>query len=473
MSIQQLRSGRSQPQEPATAPRQGTVSLFSVIIIVALIGVVGLGLDTALVMTARQQLQRSADAAALAAAALLREPGQDTTGVAANYQIARRAAQDTAAAASNDIVRCGQAGIALADNFANADDDVNQVGDIVLGAWRFDTGTNQFAFVRTDMNTGLPVPDAVKVRAQCASGSMNSQLELMFGATFGSIFGSGANNVSNVGRASIAKLGRPDDPLILVLHRTQRGSLLFDGGVIMDVRAGTVQVDSSHGCAFNVNGSIGIMEAQRTRVVGGACLTPSNLTGDLIEGSPYVPDPLAGLAAPSTIGMPNRGGITAAGTYDPGYYPDGINMNGGIARLNPGIYVFGNNAPAKGIDLKGDAFLEGERVLLYMEPGAAVNTGGSGAGMRLTPMISGTYWGVTVFMARTGSADAVITGGGVFDVKGTFYVPNGDIEMRGDVTRLVGRIIVDTLTVRGNSTFVITGDDLPPPEGPLFVYLVN
>ena len=173
--------------------------------------------------------------------------------------------------------------------------------------------------------------------------------------------------------------------------------------------------------------------------------------------------------------MVNRGGITAAGNYLPGYYPDGINMNGGFADLASGIYYIGNRAPARGIDLKGDAVLRSNAggVLIYLEPGASLVTSGSASGLQLSPMTSGTYNGVTIFMARTGNGSASIGGLGNFVIRGTLYVPNGELEMHGTVDRTVGRIIVETQRVSGNAHYVITGDDVPPPDGPQYVFLVN
>src|SRR4030095_3151578 len=116
----------------------------------------------------------------------------------------------------------------------------------------------------------------------------------------------------------------------------KRGSLTMSGGVTMDVRAGTVQVDSDNACAFEINGTSAIMDAQATRVVGNACLAPTTLVGDLTPGSPYVPDPLINLPAPDPNTMVNRGGITSPGTYLPGYYPDGVNLNNGGAHPETG-----------------------------------------------------------------------------------------------------------------------------------------
>src|SRR6185369_6846496 len=103
----------------------------------------------------------------------------------------------------------------------------------------------------------------------------------------------GASGTSNVGRPATAVIGPQDAPLILVLDPSGAESLDMNGSVTMDVEAGTVQIDSNARCAFDASGAAGQMQAQRTRVVGGACISPSNLTGDLITQSFYVPDPLA------------------------------------------------------------------------------------------------------------------------------------------------------------------------------------
>ena len=60
---------------PHRIDRRGSIAFLSAIAVIVLVALVGLGLDMALVMTARQQLQRTADACALAAAAMLTDPG--------------------------------------------------------------------------------------------------------------------------------------------------------------------------------------------------------------------------------------------------------------------------------------------------------------------------------------------------------------------------------------------------------------
>src|SRR5689334_20022489 len=109
---------------PPSARRRGSVSILCAVAAFVLIGLVGLTVDTAWVMTARQQLQAAADAAALAGAARL-----SSTGSA--QPVARAAALSTALA--NRVVGCCPNGVLLDPNPSN---DPN--GDVVVGRWKYD-----------------------------------------------------------------------------------------------------------------------------------------------------------------------------------------------------------------------------------------------------------------------------------------------------------------------------------------------
>ena len=437
---------------PGTArTRRGAVSILTAFGVLLLLLIVGIGIDTALVMTANQQLQRAADSVALAAANQLQYTQAN------DYPLARAKALETAAL--QNIIRCGTTGIQIADNTANAPAPSGRT-DMLIGAWRFNRTTNVFEFVRTDFSTGLPRANAVQIYPRCGDGTSNSPLALLFSPLFG------ATATSDVGRPATAVLAPRDNPLILVLDPTGAEALHFNGGITMDVEAGTIHVDSSHGCAFEVDGSSGLLMAQRTRVVGNVCIPPSSLTGDLITGSFYVPDPLAGLPAPIAGGMPDYDRITAAGTYNPGYYPRGITVNGGTIELNPGVYYID-----RGITLTGNTLLRGSGVCLYLASQDFRTTGGSG--VVISPPTSGTYAGISYFQARTNTTASSIGGTGAFDIRGTIYFPNATFGMSGNASRTIGRIIVWRLDISGNAGYVITGLDVPPPTDPPHVFLVR
>jgi Flp pilus assembly protein TadG len=446
MRILRRAFGRSLPRS-SSRRRRGAFTLFSAIAALILVGLVGLALDTAWALTARMQLQRTADAAALAAAAQLNVPGQSS------YSLARQAAIDTAL--ENRVVGCGTSGIVLD---ANASNSVS--GDIVVGEWRFDTVANHFYFDPTSSR-----PDAVRVRAGCGSTSQNPALALLFGSLFG-------QRTAEGGRTAIARQGRSDDALLLVLDPGSPAALLMNGGAILDVEAGTIQVNSNAACALQKNGGSGEIRAQRTRIVGTAC-GGSGITGDVIEGCQVVPDPLASLPEPNPValGLANLPPIRAGGNFGPGYYAGGIDMNGGTATLQPGIYVIGNQGPGQGIHLVGQSQLVGTGVTIFLQNGARLRSTG-GSGISITPPSSGTYAAISFFQARGNAAIASIQGLGTWNFGGTMYLPAGTVSMGGNVGRTIGRIITGKLDISGNGNYQIVGPP-PPPTTPNFVYLIQ
>jgi Flp pilus assembly protein TadG len=430
--------------------RRGAISLLTALGALVLLMIIGLGIDTALVMTANEQLQRAADSTALAAA------NQYQYAVASdNWQLVRNKAIETAAL--QNVIRCGT--LQLADNPTNAPTGSGRT-DMLLGAWQFNRTTHAFEFAPTNFATGLPSPNAIQVYPRCGDGTMNSALALLFSPLFG------ATATSTVGRPATAVLKTPDQPLILVLDPTGANALNFNGGVTMDVQAGTIQVDSSNACAWSANGTSGVLEGQRTRIVGDVCIVPSNLTGDLITHSFYVPDPLAGLPAPNPASMTNYGIMQNSGDYLPGYYPQGISLNGGTTTLEPGVYYIEN-----GINLKGNSVLAGTGACLYLASGAFLTTGTSG--VQLSPPTTGTYAGISYFQARANTTASSIGGTGTFDIIGTIYFPNAEFDMNGNVSRTIGRIVVWRLNITGNAGYVITGLGVPPTTDPPHVFLVK
>jgi Flp pilus assembly protein TadG len=421
------------------------LTAFSALLFVAL---VGLALDTAWVLTARMQLQRAADSAALAGAARINDLGQT------NYDITRRMAVRNAA--SNHVVGCAKNGVALDPNPSNA-----IPGDVVVGRWKYDAASHGFRFEPLD-----PAPDAVQVRARCGAQSLNPALRLFFGILF-------SENSAEGGRSAIARLGYPDNPLVFVLDSSRADALTMNGNVTLNVEAGTVQVNSSNACAVSSNGAAAHLFAQRMRIAGNTCTGGGTIIGDVIPGSPVVPDPLASLREPSIVGMPIQSEILGGGNYAPGYYPGGIDMNGGTAVLSPGIYVIGNLPPGRGINLGGNAVIDATSgVTLFLQYGAGLRATGTSV-VHISPPSSGTYEGVGFFQARGNTTAVSATGDVRLDVDGTLYLPDAPLSLGGNVGRTFGRLIVGTLSLSGNPTITVSGMHVPPPTGPQFVYLIQ
>jgi Flp pilus assembly protein TadG len=431
----------------------GWVAVFAAMLGILLIAFVGIAIDLAYSWTTAHQLQKAADASAMAGARVVKS---DYLGNVYQYANVRQAA--VSVAASNTAAGTPVVVDANPSNAAG--------GEVVVGRW------NPIAKVFTPDNGSGPAPDSVKVVASRTSGA-HGPLTLLFGYIFNS-------PTSEVTRSAIARLAPPDFPLILVLDLTAPGALRMDGAsALMDAAAGTVHVNSNKSNAVLLNGSPQLI-AQKLSIVGdingSAPLVPIIQTGASIKVDPLLalpypdPDPTTGLPMPKPLGP--AGGITTPGVYAPGSYPQGMDLNGGVVTLLPGRYSFGGS----GIDLEGNATVIGTGVMIFLEKNAFVDISGSGAGMTLTPEISGIYQGVSLWLHRqtVSSKACQIGGGGIFDLQGTLYVPKAKLDMSGTPGKKLGSIIVNTLNVSGTCGFTITGIGIPPPPPqPEYVFLVQ
>ena len=421
--------------------RRGSITVLGAVVALVLIALAGLAIDTAWVMSARQQLQRTADAAALAGAARIQGSGTEQAA-------ARAAALNTAL--GNPVVGCCPNGVALDPNPSN---DPN--GDVVVGKWKFDDATKDYVFDPAD-----PSPDAVQVRARCGAGTLNAAVPLFFGGLFG-------RSTVQGGRPATARLAPPATPLVLVLDPSRSGALTIGGSVHLDVSGAAIQVDSSDPCAMTSNGAAATITASRVRVVGASCTGNGTVSGNVVTGSDYLPDPLAALPEPDTMGMPDLGSINGGGDYLPGYYPGGIDLNSGTARLSPGLYVIGSQAPGNGISMSGNAFVDATSgVTLFLENGGSYSAAG-GSGLHITAPSSGTYAGIGFFQSRANLATFEVDGNVDFDVEGTVYLPSAELSLQGDVGRRFGRLLARTMDLGGNATVAVDGSLVPPTGAPV------
>ena len=140
--------------------RRGAVAVQVAVMLTVLVGFAALTVDVGAMYNAKAELQRTADAAALAAASMLGEfaEGDPVT-------MARNAAVEFAA--SNSVWGSSM--------------QVDPYQDVTFGRANYDTATNKYTFTPTDV-----MPDAVQVRVRMTSGSPNGPLSLMFAGIFGS-----------------------------------------------------------------------------------------------------------------------------------------------------------------------------------------------------------------------------------------------------------------------------------------------
>jgi len=423
---------------PNRRREHGMVLIYVAILSLVLIGLAGIAVDSALVSSAGQELQNAADGAALNAARYL---GSDAEGDL-SFTAVRSAAMSVALA--NDAANTS---IKLDANTSNA-----PTGDIVVGHW------DQTARTFTP---SLSYPNAVRVHASRTASNADGPLGLMFGPIFG-------KNTENVGASSTAIMALPMDPLVLILDPTANNALRINGTNYLEVINGKIQVNSNGHCGLSVVGNP-VVKSQLTKVVGGACYPDGTIQGAVVEGADPIPDPLANVlptnadwnSFKSSLPQPKgpNGKISGSGTFDPGYYPKGLNATASEnIHLKPGSYMFGDS-----LKLGGSAYITGDGVTLFFDKNVDVDISGSGAGMALTPPSDGAFKGLTYFMHRqsSGSALCKIGGGGIFKVEGIIYVPSGELVMGGTPGKEIGAILVKTARTEGVTSYTITGKGVP------------
>jgi len=421
------------------------------ILVVVLLGFVGMAIDAGHMNTTAQQLQTAADAAALAAAAKLHSEvlNGDSGGT---FPITRQAAVDVAV-----LNEAAGEGVQLDSNSGN-----NVTGDIVLGTWDSDTGT----FSPTTSG-----PRAVKVVARRTDDSQNGALALVFGSLFGIDEG-------QVARSAIASYAVTPNPFIIVLDPSATKAMEMTGDASLNVGDGTIQVNSGASCALDVGGSASLTSIE-IEVHGSACAGSSSITGGLEEYGDVIADPLAGVLPTtsdwntlrSSMSKPlgGNGKIANPGTFTPGYYPKGLNLNNmQVAVLLPGTYMFG--ASWKQV---GQCKVVGAGVTILMDEGATMDVGG-GSSLLLTPPLAGVFQGLSIMFHRltTSSSACSLGGNGDISVDGTLYCPGGKVDIGGTGDgQVFGQIICNLLQVNGNGE--VTGENVVPPNSAGTVMLVH
>lgn len=409
--------------------KRGIAYLWVVVTVLMVVAFIGLAADVGYLVLVGQQLQVGADAAALAGCRLVRS----------DISAARAAAQDIAQ--QNNANR---AAIKLDLNTANSPD-----GDIVVG--RFDRATATFTPTTTSAN-------ALKVLAHRHTGETGA---IQF--NFGSILGL---NTVDISRDAIAMAGGGTGSGLIVLDPHAPNALYVSGNATLQVNGGDIQVNSDSPQAVVLKGSFEV-DAPAMNIVGGISEGKGNVGGMQINtGAPAVADPLGYLPEPTWNPAANKGTISASKTYDPGYYAGGISTSGGTINLNPGIYVLGG-----GINISGNARINGSGVMLYVDHGA-VNLSG-GPSVTLTPPDPDnysypgvdTYEGVTLYQAHDDTSAASLSGNAGLNMDGTLYFPNAKVNLGGNSAKLGSQFIAGQIELSGNANLTINYTGAFPAAG--------
>ncbi|MBU0717146.1 MAG: VWA domain-containing protein, partial [Planctomycetes bacterium] len=168
--------------------RPAVVLVFTLVMVVVLCGFAALTIDVGLMYNTRADLQRAADAAALAAAGSLSRLDMDDSADQA-YDVARKLVE------ANPVL-----GRRVT---------VDEHTDITIGQAKYDPGTNSYDFTPTNS-----LADAVRVRVRQTDDSPNGPTSLLFARIFG-------KSSMNISAEAIAYLGPRDIALVADLSASE------------------------------------------------------------------------------------------------------------------------------------------------------------------------------------------------------------------------------------------------------------
>jgi hypothetical protein len=211
-------------------------------------------------------------------------------------------------------------------------------------------------------------------------------------------------------------------------------------------------------------------------VTCGGANVPAYLEDKLTEGATGISNPFETLPPPTpdnenakSINCPN--GNSSATTYiSPGKY-SGMNMTCKIV-MSSGIYIVDGGV----LDMThNNSHVTGTGVMFLLRNGAKVKIGGSGGGgyVNLTPMEAadfvGTsneayknlYGGMLIYEDTTGQTtpiDHTFNGNSNITIRGTLYLPNGDLTINGtgNANPMCFQLWAATLKMNGNASITTT-----------------
>ncbi len=416
------------------ASRRGNVAMLAALLIPAMTGATGLGIEVSYWSLQQIELQHIADAASLAA--MTSYNGGSTAQVAAN--------------AAADIA------------------ELNSIPGAATRTW--DSGTNTLTDNLITVKRVTGIRNASNYAFQT---SITQSVPLVI-----------AQLVTNLTSVTVAAVGYAE-----TLSSSVSGCLLLTGnsGTTLSMQNGASVNES--GCATQTNGSVSITGGANLTTGGlsaAGSITISNgasITGTYKANAGTVTDPYASdtatqnalTAAASASGSAINYGGASVVTISPGSYSSMTLSNGAKLTLNPGLYLIHGQ-----INLSGGATLTGTGVTLVFTDQMSVS---NGVVVTLSAPLAGAAAGVPgVAILSSSSQDIALNGGASFNMTGVLYYPNGHIEADngfGTSGATCSIVVAKTITINGGAKFAnnCTSSsgvkDLPVPVGASVVSLVK
>ena len=243
---------------------------------------------------------------------------------------------------------------------------------------------------------------------------------------FSGVFGSGTIPVS--ARAVARGVVAASPAAILLLSPNANPALSVTGNASLTV-GGSVTLDSTASNSMAITGNITMTATAYDLAAGPPGYSKTGnvtMNGTVLNNQSPAADPLRYLAAPNPGSLTTQSTSTkqlsgnGTATLQPGVYIGGISITGNYTvTLQPGIYYLEGG----GISATGNVTLTGSGVMIYNAPNTSSDTISLAGNtvMNLSPMTSGAYAGITIFQARTSTAQVSLVGNAGSNITGTIY----------------------------------------------------
>lgn len=360
--------------------QSGSALAYTAIMLPALIGFVGMGIDVAIWQIAKRETQIIADAAAVAGAVEIVRDRTEGDGSVPNFNTA-----------------------VMHNAESNGYDDTK--GDLIAINW--------------------PPVDGKRVGDDDA-------VEIIVSRPVGTLFAHLLFEADGFVSSRAVAVGDVSNTCLWALDPDEYGALRVSGGADVSFNCG-VFANSVAVEAIQVNGNTACLRASEVEIVGGAdgtCIEPAPTPGVQPRLDPLNPLPLpevTGCDHTSTTGI-NGGEVTIY----PGTYCGDINITGGTVTMAPGVYIL----DAAGFKVSAQATLYGDGVTIYLTDKGGVSENISiagGATVDLNAPTSGLYRGL-LFIQDPNSSEAIthsLTGGSTMDLDGILYFPGQEVKFSG------------------------------------------
>jgi Flp pilus assembly protein TadG len=366
--------------------QRGNMAAIAGIMMTVFAGSAAVMVDFGRAYALRSDLEATADAAALAAAARL-----------------------------PDVKRARAMAIAYARKNLPVETygEVLRAEDIVFGAW--DPGTRTL--------DPKKAPNAVRVTARMGKANGNAMPTMLAG-----VFG-----VAELEIEHSAMAGRRGAACVFALEPNSKDGMKLWHDAALQAHDCGVQVNSTNKHALDIKNSATLL-ASSVCVTGSAKYKQGTVSPVPTEGCPPQPDPLADLATPPIGGCAAKPNLTLPGvltTVGPGTYCGGLHIdNAALVHLLPGTYVFLDGP----LEVEGGSSIKGEGVTFFFTGENAVLDIQNGASIKLRAPTDGPLQGMLVFQDPASDGTHTWNSEAASELTGTIYLPNGDFVSESDAS---------------------------------------